>query len=266
MSNLLEATAINLSFGDKPILQNIDLCLASGKITTLIGPNGAGKTSLVRVLLGLQKPSSGRLSRLANLRIGYMPQKLHIDPSLPLTVQRFLQLGGADTENIHQALTLTGVDKLKHSAMQNLSGGETQRVLLTRALARKPHLLVLDEPVQGVDVNGQVALYDLINQIRHEQGCGVLMVSHDLHLVMANTDEVICLNQHVCCHGHPESVTAHPAYLDLFGPKAAQSLAVYSHNHDHKHNLHGDVVCDHDHGSHQAHAHLRPVRKETPHA
>ncbi|BFM10003.1 zinc ABC transporter ATP-binding protein ZnuC [Simiduia litorea] len=266
MGKLLEATAVSLRFGDKPVLENINLSLSAGKITTLIGPNGAGKTSLVRVMLGLQKPTSGGLWRMPNLRIGYMPQKLTIDSSLPLTVKRFLELGGAKAADIQQALALTGVEKLITSAMQNLSGGETQRVLLTRALARKPHLLVLDEPVQGVDVNGQVALYDLINQIRHEQGCGVLMVSHDLHLVMANTDDVICLNQHVCCHGHPESVTAHPAYLDLFGPKAAQSLAVYSHNHDHKHDLHGDVICDHDHAAAKPRLSLRPVHKETPHA
>lgn len=245
MSRLLQATDVHLKFGDRMILQAIDLTLQQGRITTLIGPNGAGKTSLVRIMLGLQKPSTGALWRQPGLRIGYMPQKLHLDASLPLTAGRFLALGGASPAQQQTAWSLTGVQHLLNSPMQRLSGGEVQRVLLTRALAREPHLLVLDEPVQGVDVNGQVALYNLINQIRHEQGCGVLMVSHDLHLVMANTDDVVCLNQHVCCHGHPESVTNHPAYLELFGPKAAQSLAVYTHNHDHRHNLHGDVVCEH---------------------
>ncbi|WP_371922669.1 zinc ABC transporter ATP-binding protein ZnuC [Simiduia sp. 21SJ11W-1] len=231
----------------REILQSVSLTLKAGEITTLIGPNGAGKTSLVRLLLGLQQPSAGELWRQPALRIGYMPQKLHIDPSLPLTVMRFLQLGGASKAALADALALTGIGHLAQSPIQALSGGEVQRVLLTRALAREPQLLVLDEPVQGVDINGQVALYELIDKIRSQRGCGVLMVSHDLHLVMAHTDEVICLNQHVCCHGHPESVTNDPAYLALFGKKAAKSLAVYTHHHDHKHTLHGDVVCNHDH-------------------
>lgn len=247
MTRLIEAKNIGLTLADRTILEGVNLQLHGGKITTLIGPNGAGKTSLVRLLLGLQPASQGELWRQPSLRIGYMPQKLHIDASLPLTVQRFLQLGGAGAAALKNALSLTGIAHLLASPMQRLSGGEVQRVLLTRALAREPQLLVLDEPVQGVDVNGQVALYDLIDRIRAQQGCGVLMVSHDLHLVMAHTDEVICLNQHVCCHGHPESVTSDPAYLALFGAKAAQTLAVYTHHHDHKHNLHGDVVCNHDH-------------------
>jgi zinc transport system ATP-binding protein len=247
VSRLIEATDLSLVLGERTILQSVQLGLQAGKITTLIGPNGAGKTSLVRLLLGLQRPTGGSLWRRPDLRIGYMPQKLHIEPSLPLTARRFLQLGGASPAQLAEALALTGIEHLLASPMQALSGGEVQRVLLTRALARQPQLLVLDEPVQGVDVNGQVALYNLIDTIRRTQGCGVLMVSHDLHLVMAHTDEVICLNQHVCCHGHPESVTSHPAYLALFGAKAAQTLAVYTHHHDHKHNLHGDVVCDHDH-------------------
>lgn len=247
MTALLNAHQLGLRFGDKVVLDNVQLTLQRGKIVTLIGPNGAGKTSLVRSILGLQKPTSGRIERAADLRIGYMPQKLHLEASLPLTAQRFLALGGADAEQISEAAALTGISHLADSPMQQLSGGEVQRVLLTRALAREPNLLVLDEPVQGVDINGQLALYQLINRIRHERGCGVLMVSHDLHLVMANTDEVLCLNQHVCCHGHPESVSNHPAYQALFGTRAAEMLAVYTHHHDHKHDLHGDVVCSHSH-------------------
>lgn len=248
MSKLLQAQSIALQLGGQSILQDVDLSLEAGRITTLIGPNGAGKTSLVRVVLGLQAPSAGQLWRKPGLRIGYMPQKLHLEPSLPLTAQRFLQLGQANAADVKTAVALTGVKTLLSKPMQSLSGGEVQRILLTRALAREPELLVLDEPVQGVDMNGQIALYQLINRIRHERGCAVLMVSHDLHLVMANTDTVVCLNQHVCCHGHPESVTNHPAYLDLFGAKAAQNLAIYTHHHDHRHDLHGDVVCDHSHG------------------
>lgn len=247
MTALLNAQHLGLRFGDKTVLDDVHLTLQRGKIVTLIGPNGAGKTSLVRTILGLQKPTSGRIERAADLRIGYMPQKLQLEASLPLTAQRFLALGGAGAAQITEASALTGIGHLADSPMQQLSGGEVQRVLLTRALAREPNLLVLDEPVQGVDINGQLALYQLINRIRHERGCGVLMVSHDLHLVMANTDEVLCLNQHVCCHGHPESVSNHPAYQALFGTRAAEMLAVYTHHHDHKHDLHGDVVCNHSH-------------------
>ncbi|AFU99510.1 zinc ABC transporter ATP-binding protein ZnuC [Simiduia agarivorans] len=247
MTALLNAQHLGLRFGDKTVLDDVQLTLQRGKIVTLIGPNGAGKTSLVRTILGLQKPTSGRIERAADLRIGYMPQKLQLEASLPLTAQRFLALGGAGAAQIAEASALTGIGHLADSPMQQLSGGEVQRVLLTRALAREPNLLVLDEPVQGVDINGQLALYQLINRIRHERGCGVLMVSHDLHLVMANTDEVLCLNQHVCCHGHPESVSNHPAYQELFGTRAAEMLAVYTHHHDHKHDLHGDVVCNHSH-------------------
>lgn len=247
MTALLNAQHLGLRFGDKTVLDDVQLTLQRGKIVTLIGPNGAGKTSLVRTILGLQKPTSGRIERAADLHIGYMPQKLQLEASLPLTAQRFLALGGAGAAQIAEASALTGIGHLADSPMQQLSGGEVQRVLLTRALAREPNLLVLDEPVQGVDINGQLALYQLINRIRHERGCGVLMVSHDLHLVMANTDEVLCLNQHVCCHGHPESVSNHPAYQALFGTRAAEMLAVYTHHHDHKHDLHGDVVCNHSH-------------------
>lgn len=245
MTLLLETRQLSLQFGNKTVLHKIDLQLHAGKIVTLIGPNGAGKTSLVRTILGLQKPSAGQVVRARSLRIGYMPQKLHIDASLPLSVARFLALGGASKTEITRACQLTGIEPLINSGLQHLSGGEMQRVLLTRALARQPNLLVLDEPVQGVDLNGQLALYELISRIRDERGCGVLMVSHDLHLVMATTDEVLCLNQHVCCHGHPESVSNDPAYQALFGTRAADTLAVYTHHHDHRHNLHGDVVCNH---------------------
>ena len=237
---LLEARDINVVRGDRDILKNADLTLRSGQIVTLIGPNGAGKTTLVRVVLGLMEASSGHIQRSPKLRIGYMPQKLHIEPSLPLTVDRFLDLTGCDTSEKITNLGLTGVEHLRYSPMQQLSGGETQRVLLARALLKNPQLLVLDEPVQGVDIAGQAALYQLISRIRDERQCGVLMVSHDLHLVMASTDTVVCLNQHVCCHGHPEKVSADPAYLELFGQAANASVAVYTHHHDHSH----DDVCE----------------------
>lgn len=258
---LLEAKAISVKRQGRFLLQKADLQLHRGKITTLIGPNGAGKTTLVRSILGLIKADEGQIWRSPKLRVGYMPQKLHLDSSFPLTVERFLTLAGKPLANWHETLLLTGVDQLLKSPMQALSGGETQRVLLARALLRDPQLLVLDEPVQGVDITGQATLYQLIHQIRNQRQCGVLLVSHDLHLVMATTDTVICLNQHVCCHGHPQQVTNDPAYIALFGehPERAAAMAIYTHHHDHQHDDHGKIIrltakksgcddaCGHDH-------------------
>lgn len=252
---LLKAQSVGVVRNGRHLLKGADLLLEEGKIVTLIGPNGAGKTTLVRGVLGLIKIDEGSIERRVDLRIGYMPQKLHLEPSLPLSVERFLTLGGKPRANIAETTQLTGIEKLLNTPMQLLSGGETQRVLLCRALLRDPQLLVLDEPVQGVDINGQAALYALINDIRKIRNCGVLLVSHDLHLVMATTDTVICLNQHVCCHGHPEQVTNDPAYLALFGDQGKQ-VALYTHHHDHQHDNHGDVIsqnsghsdsCEHRH-------------------
>lgn len=255
-NRLIEAKDIKLSFADRDILNGVNLAIDRGEIVTLIGPNGAGKTSLVKIVLGLLKPSSGQLHRKNNLRIGYMPQKLHIEPSLPLTVKRFLALAAKASEHeLQDALKRVGIEHLLNNPIQQLSGGETQRVLLARAILRKPELLVLDEPVQGVDIAGQAELYRLINQLRDQLNCGVLMVSHDLHLVMANTDTVVCLNKHVCCHGHPEKVSSHPAYLELFGSAAQTDIAVYTHNHDHSHDIHGDVVDEHAHCKHSSEPH-----------
>jgi len=189
------------------------------------------------------------------LRIGYMPQKLQIDASLPLTVQRFLLLSpGAKKAAALAALTEVGAEHLLQRPLQQVSGGELQRILLARALLREPDLLVLDEPVQGVDVNGQIELYQLITRLRDRYGCGVLMVSHDLHLVMATTNTVVCLNRHVCCSGHPEQVSLDPAFVAMFGEQAS-ALAVYSHHHDHAHDMHGEVVPhEHRHGPDCNHA------------
>jgi zinc transport system ATP-binding protein len=169
---------------------------------------------------------------------------------MPLTVRRFLALTKADSTALQRNADETGVTPLLDRPMQGLSGGETQRVLLARALMGSPDLLVLDEPVQGIDVNGQTELYRLIVRLRDERGCAVLMVSHDLHLVMAATDEVLCINQHLCCSGHPDAVSRHPAYLSLFGEIDADTLAVYTHHHDHRHDLHGEVVVVDDDGKH----------------
>jgi zinc transport system ATP-binding protein len=252
---LLHLHAVDFHAGDRHILQQVNLHLTQGQILTLIGPNGAGKTTLVKIALGLVVPSSGTVNRSADLRIGYMPQRLQVDATLPLSVQRFLQLAPrSNTVDITTALQEVGADHLRHSRLQSLSGGELQRVLLARALLGKPQLLVLDEPTQGVDLKGQAELYHLITRIRDRHGCGVLMVSHDLHLVMSATDEVICLNQHVCCHGHPEQVSNDPAYLELFGKAGVQAMAVYTHHHYHEHDLHGNVVDEHVHDANCQHS------------
>lgn len=245
---LIHGQGLGVRRAGRDLLIDADLVLEAGKIVTLIGPNGAGKTTLVRTILGLMKPDRGTLHRRPGLRIGYMPQKIHIDPSLPLSVKRFLTLGGTPRLPLAEVLALTGITHLCDARLQSLSGGETQRVLLARALLRDPDLLVLDEPVQGVDVRGQAALYELINTIRLRQGCGVLLVSHDLHLVMANTDTVVCLNQHICCQGRPEEVTIDPAYLELFGDTLTPQVALYTHHHDHHHDTHGNIVPE-DSGS-----------------
>ncbi len=239
---LIKLDNIKVRFGKESVLQDVQLQVRPAEIVTLIGPNGAGKTTLVRCVLGLLTPDSGQVWRQPRLRIGYMPQKLQVDATLPLSVLRFLRLvPGVNREIAAVALAEVGADRLLDSPLQSISGGELQRVLLARALLRKPQLLVLDEPVQGVDVAGQAELYRLITTLRDRHGCGVLMVSHDLHLVMSTTDQVICLNHHVCCSGHPEQVSSDPAFAELFG-RDARSLAIYHHHHDHKHDLHGAVI------------------------
>ncbi|MCW8128418.1 ATP-binding cassette domain-containing protein [Microbulbifer halophilus] len=236
-------------------MQKITLELHAGEIVTVIGPNGAGKTTLLRLLLGLTRPTSGTVRRRPGLRLGYMPQRLQIDPSMPMSVARFLQLGQKREKGesrVREAETMAalervGVAPLADASLAELSGGEMQRVLLARATSRRPHLLVLDEPTQGVDVGGQGEVYRLIATLRDELGCGVLLVSHDLHLVMAATDQVLCINQHICCHGAPEQVSRDPAYLELFGDK----VAPYTHQHNHEHDLSGGILpgdaCDHGH-------------------
>ncbi len=237
MEYLLNMTAIDLVIGQRKILHQVDLQLSKGEILTIIGPNGAGKTTLVRVALGLIKPTSGQVEMHNDISIGYMPQRLHLDPTFPLSVKRFLSMvGKSQRDRIEPALQEVGAAHVIDSSMQSLSGGEQQRVLLARALMRDPDLLVLDEPVQGVDVHGQSELYQLISRIRDQRNCAVMMISHDLHLVMAATDRVLCINQHICCSGTPDVVTNDPAYLELFGAHAVENLAIYSHDPTHRHN------------------------------
>ncbi|MFK7730738.1 MAG: metal ABC transporter ATP-binding protein [Pseudomonadales bacterium] len=241
---LLTLTDASVSIARQEILQGITMSIADREIVTLIGPNGAGKTTLVRTLLGLQPLSSGSLQRRAALRIGYMPQRVRINDHMPLRVIDFLMLDGSSKDQAYQALGESGVKELAGAQLNRVSGGELQRVLFSRALLRNPDLLVLDEPVQGVDLAGQADLYKLIAKVRDDHGCGVLMVSHDLNIVMAHTDTVICLNRHVCCQGNPDHVSSDPAFLELFGNRYADTLAVYHHHHDHEHDLHGAVVTE----------------------
>ena len=234
---LAELSGIAVSFGRRTVLDDVSLAVAPGEMVTVIGPNGAGKSTLLRILLGLLPPTRGTVRRRPGLTIGYVPQRLAIDDTLPLTVRRFLALArrrGRSGRDPGAALEEVGAVRLLDAAVQGLSGGELQRVLIARALLRAPDLLVLDEPAQGLDVIGQAELFGLIRRIRDRHGCGILMVSHDLHLVMAATDRVICLNGHICCSGRPEAVTRDPAYRALFGP-AADTLALYAHHHDHRH-------------------------------
>jgi zinc transport system ATP-binding protein len=239
---LVEASEISIRLQGRQLLEQVSLKVNPEEIVTLIGPNGAGKTTLVRIILGLLKADSGAVKLRPALRIGYMPQQLILSENMPLTVARFLSLGARKGDReIKEIVDRLAIDRFMRQPMQRLSGGERQRVLLARALMRQPDLLVLDEPVQGVDITGQASLYTLITEIRNRYGCGVLMISHDLHLVMATTDQVLCLNKHVCCSGRPESVSQHPAYLELFGAPASAKLALYTHHHDHTHDIHGDV-------------------------
>jgi zinc transport system ATP-binding protein len=235
---LIEARQLGVRLGGETIIRNVNLSVFKGQIVTLIGPNGAGKSTLIKALLGVHRVSEGQLTLAPSLTIGYMPQRISIDDTLPLSVYRLMTLTNrSKREAVIDALRLTDVPHLIDRPVQQLSGGEFQRVMLARALLKDPDVLVLDEPVQGVDFNGEVDLYRLIQRIRDDRGCAILMVSHDLHLVMAATDEVVCLNGHVCCTGAPETITRQPEFTQLFGHKHADALAFYSHRHDHNHSL-----------------------------
>jgi zinc transport system ATP-binding protein len=237
---LISARGITVSRHGRDLLTDVNLDILEREIVTLIGPNGAGKTTLVRVLLGLEKPDRGVVHRRRDLRIGYVPQRFDSDAVIPMTVERFLMLGGSyGTGRITEILDHVDATSVRHQQLGELSGGELQRVVLARALLRDPNLLVLDEPVQGVDYSGEADLYNLIGRLRDEVGFGVLLVSHDLHIVMGRSDRVICLNRHVCCSGVPEAVAQHPSYERLFGAEAARAFALYRHHHDHSHDLAG---------------------------
>jgi zinc transport system ATP-binding protein len=238
---LLAAENVSVTLGGTKILDGVSLSLRSGEIVTLIGPNGSGKTTLVRILLGLIRPDSGRVVRGAE-RIGYVPQFFVRDRSLPMTALRFcLLFSGATRRDAMAALERTGVAHVAEEPLHALSGGEMARVALARAMLKRPQLLVLDEPLAGVDISGEAALYELIASLRRELSAGILLVSHDLHVVMAAADHVVCLNRHVCCEGDALAVAANPSFIQLFGTAVAKQVALYSHHHDHSHAPSGAV-------------------------
>ena len=244
--SLITVEKLSVRYGANTVLRNIDLTVEPGEIVTIVGPNGSGKTSLFKAIIGATQPSAGSISRQPGLRIGYVPQRLHIDPTLPITVERFMRLSNRESRAACKAaLEAAGVPDILKRQMSELSGGQFQRVLLARALVDTPDVLLLDEATQGLDQPGSASFYRQIEAVRHETGCAILMISHELHVVMSASDRVICLNGHVCCSGTPAVVASAPEYRALFGTGTGGALALYQHDHDHEH--------DHDHPqSHEA--------------
>ena len=246
--SLIEARRLTLGYGGSAVLRDVSFAIERGEIVTIVGPNGSGKSSLLRALIGALPPASGKVTRSKGLRIGYVPQKLLIDAPLPLTAERFLNLPRRQTRaDVSAALSRAGVSDLAKAQMASLSGGQFQRVLLARALLSKPDILILDEATQGLDQPGAAAFYRQIEEVRQEMGLAVLMVSHDLHVVMAASDRVLCLNGHICCEGSPEVVADAPEYRALFGTGTQGTLALYRHDHDHAHDHSHDHSHDHGH-------------------
>ena len=259
---LISLENAGLERGGRWLVRGVDLSVRRGEIVTLIGPNGSGKSTTAKLALGIHRPSEGTAHRTAELKVGYVPQKISIDWTLPLNVRRFMRLTQRiDDRQLEAALDSTGIAHLAEAEVRTLSGGEFQRAMLARAIAGRPDFMVLDEPVQGVDFSGEIALYELISTIRDGLGCGILMISHDLHVVMAAPDQVLCLNGHICCKGSPETVAQSAEYRQLFGDRASAALAIYRHDHDHTHLPDGRVrhadgsITDHCHPGDGHHHH-----------
>lgn len=228
---------IGLILNGQQIINNVSLEIKKGEITTLIGPNGGGKTSLARILLGILKPTSGLVKKIPNIKIGYMPQKVEIDKTIPLTVKDFIELtfDKVDFCNpyISDLVLRLKIDKIMLKQVHDLSGGQLQKVMFLRSLISQPDLLVLDEPTQYMDISATEEFYQIIDNVRQSNNCAILLISHDLHMVMQKTDTVFCVNHHICCHGSPDSVNRHPEYISLFGKK--NIFGIYQHHHDHNH-------------------------------
>lgn len=233
---LITVSNLTVAYGANVVLRDVDLTVSSGEIVTIVGPNGSGKTSLLRAVIGATEPAQGNVQIKRGLKIGYVPQRLHIDPTLPITVERFMRLTDpVPKKACEEALGRVGVPDLLNRQMSQLSGGQFQRVLLARALINAPDILLLDEATQGLDQSGAAAFYRQIEAVREQTGCAILMISHDLHVVMSASDRVVCLNGHVCCQGTPAVVASAPEYRALFGAGTGGALALYRHEHDHHH-------------------------------
>ena len=256
MSALISAEGVHVSFGALSVLAGVSLSVNPGEIVTIVGPNGSGKSTLLRALIGAETIQSGTVTKKPNLRMGYVPQRLHVDQNLPLKVSRFLGLPHKHSAaEIKTALEQAEAENILDKQLAELSGGQLQRALLARALLNNPELVILDEPTQGLDQPGSARFYKLLESLRGDLGCGILMVSHELHVVMAGSDRVICLNGHICCEGAPAQVANAPEYRALFGSGTGGALALYRHEHDHAHDHDHDHEHDHDHDHDHGHSH-----------
>jgi zinc transport system ATP-binding protein len=244
MTDLISLNSVTIGYGNKVVLRDVDLTVKRGEIITIVGPNGSGKTSMMRALIGALVPNTGSVVRPKAMRVGYVPQKLNIDLSFPITVRRFMAVPKrASAEQVSEAASLVGIEGFLDQQIATLSGGQFQRALLARAIIGTPDLLLLDEPTQGLDQNGAARFYQLITELKAKLDCAIVLVSHDLHVVMSASDRVICLNGHICCEGAPNVVSSAPEYRALFGTGTQGALALYQHQHDHVH----DETCTHEH-------------------